>query len=144
MNIFQFRVKNVDILFFQETWQRNNDNFNIKVYESLLVPRKESLKSRCGYGDISLFFHKEPGKGIKGSEIDLSGILWVKFCKTFFPVASRFVYMFFLYFPPNNSVYYNVHELTFFFETLQLRVRNYLDIGSVTINILRFKCMLWK
>lgn len=124
-------VYNFDILFFQETWQRKNDIFEIKGYELISVPRKESLKSHRGHGGISLFFRKELSKGIVILEIDHSGILWVKCCKKFFHLPQD-LYICFLYIPPSNSVYYNVHELGFF-ETLELGVRKYLDFGSVTV-----------
>jgi len=33
-----------DFLFFSETWQRRDDEFELDWYESILVPRVESIK----------------------------------------------------------------------------------------------------
>ena len=46
---------NFDFLFFSETWQRRDDEFELDVYESILVPRVENINnsSRRDHGGIA-------------------------------------------------------------------------------------------
>ena len=77
---------NFDFLFFSETWQRIDDEFELDGYESILVPRVESINnsSKRGHGGIALFYKKHLKPGIITVEIDSSGFICVKLCKLYF------------------------------------------------------------
>jgi len=51
---------NFDFLFFSETWQRRDDEFELDGYESILVPRVESINnsSKRGHDGIAPFLQE--------------------------------------------------------------------------------------
>ena len=78
---------NFDFLFFSETWQRIDDEFELDGYESILVPRVESINnsSKRGHGGIArkfLFYKKCLKPGINTVEkilVDLSVLSYVNY-----------------------------------------------------------------
>ena len=77
-------VYNFDIVFLCETWQKSIDDFSINGYESVTVPRPQSLYSRRGHGGICLFFKHGLVNGITVFETNEIGFIWIKLCKRFF------------------------------------------------------------
>jgi hypothetical protein len=124
-------VYNFDIIFLNETWQKSNNNFSLNEYESISVPRPESLKSKSGHGELCLFYKHSLKQGIILQETDSAGFIWVKLCKTFFGFEDD-LYVCFVYIPPSNSVYYLNHEIGFF-EKLEHNIRKYQEHGKVSI-----------
>lgn len=127
-------VSNFDLLFFSETWQRNNSKFEINGYNSIFVPRKESLRnnrSKRGHGGVCLFYRDHLHKGIFLEEIDENGIIWIKLCKHFFGLEQD-IFVCCLYIPPSSSVYYTLHDVGFF-EILEQKVSKYSELGKVSV-----------
>jgi len=126
-------VTNHDLLFFCETWQRKSDSFRLDGYDSIFVPRKESLSnnSKRGHGGVCLFWKNSITNGISIQQTDSNGIIWIKCCKNYFSLEHD-IYVCFLYIPPANSNYYIMHDIGFF-EQLDLDVRKYSDLGFVSV-----------
>jgi hypothetical protein len=73
--------------------KKSNNNFSLNGYESISVPRPESLKSKRGHGGLCLLYKQ----GIIVQETDSAGFIWVKLCKTFFFfLVLKMIYMFVL------------------------------------------------
>ena len=124
-------IRDCDILFISETWQKDNEDYQIKGYKILTVPRPESIHSRRGHGGICLFYKECLQDGIDICEIDNKGIIWIKLCKTYFGFEND-LYICFVYIPPCNSVYYQSHEEGFF-EVIEQKLRFYQCKGKVGI-----------
>lgn len=122
---------NFDIIFLSETWQKNENDFCLNGYESISLPRPESLKSKRGHGGICLFYKNSLKHGIIVQETDNAGFLWVKFCKTYFGFEED-LYVCFVYIPPSNSVYYLTHEIGYY-EVLESKIRKYQKYGKVSV-----------
>ena len=58
-------------------------------------------------------------------------MIWLKFCKNFFRLP-QYMHVCFHYIPPYHSVYFNNHEIGYF-ESLELKVRKYSELGNVSI-----------
>jgi len=65
---------------------KRNDEFELDGYESILVPRVESINnsSKRGHGGIALFYKKHLKPGIITVDIDPSGFICVKLFKLYF------------------------------------------------------------
>lgn len=68
-------VSTFDIFFLCETWQTNRTDYEIEGYESICIPRPESVNgtSKRGHGGICLFYSTFLSKGIMVVETDSSG-----------------------------------------------------------------------
>ena len=128
-------VNNFDLFFCCETWQCANDNFELKGYNCLCVPRIESVKSnrksRRGHDGICLFMREQISNGVHIINSDSNGFMWVKLCKSFFNLETD-IYVCVTYIPPSDSVYFKNHD-TDFFEQLEQGVRIYSELGNTII-----------
>ena len=118
---------NFDFLFFSETWQRIDDEFELDGYESILVPRVESINnsSKRGHGGIALFYKKCLKPGINTVEkilVDLSVLSYVNY--TF---SLSLTYMCVVHIPPSNYHYLLSHH-TRLFEMLESKVGLYCSL----------------
>lgn len=126
-------VDNFDLCFLTETWQRRENEFCLKGFDCVDVPRPESLKqtSKRGHGGVCLFIRHAIKEGVHILEKDNSGLIWVKLDKNFFSMTTD-VCICFVYVPPSNSVYYNNHEIGYF-ELLEQGIRKYSNLGQIAI-----------
>jgi exonuclease III len=124
-------ITNFDLLFFSETWERENSNFSIEGYVKCSVPRKASLKSKRGHGGVCLFYKNSVQNGVEIIQTNENGFICVKLSKLFFQFEKD-IYICFAYIPPSNSPYYNLPE-TDFFEYIEQQVRRYSDLGFVSV-----------
>ena len=128
---FLHLVDDFDILYFSETWQNSDKPFNIQGYESICVPRSESLHSRRGHGGVCLMYKHALKHGITISEICDSGSIWVKLDHSFFGFEND-LYICLLYIPPSNSLYYYYNDVGLF-DLLEANIQKYSNLGSVGI-----------
>jgi len=124
-------VNTFDIFFVCETWQKDIIDYNINGYDCVSIPRPESVQksSYRGHGGVCLFYSTFISKGVKIVETDTSGIIWIKLCKHYFN-ADDDIFICFSYIPPQNSHYYILHPIGFF-ETIEVGIRKYSDLGKV-------------
>lgn len=77
-------ITSFDLLFFSETWERENSNFSIEGYVKCSVPRKASLKSKRGHGGVCLFYKNSVQNGVEIIQTNENGFIFVKLSKFFF------------------------------------------------------------
>ena len=77
---FLIVVQNNDFIFCSETWEKGYDDFCLQGYESVLVPRPESLVNtvKRGHGGVCLFYKSSLKKGINIVEKDEKGLIIVQ------------------------------------------------------------------
>jgi exonuclease III len=128
-------VRNFDLIFCSETWQVNNDEFQLNGYKSVCVPRLESVsvnrKSYRGHGGVCLFIKETYVDGIHILETDQNGFIWIKLEKEYFKLEFD-ICLCFTYIPPNESVYFKSHEIGFY-EQLEIGIRKYSQLGKICL-----------
>ena len=80
-----------------------------------MVARRESGSTKCkrGHGGVCLFIHESFNKGTEVLETKDAGFIWIKLCKFFFNRLND-VCICFIYIPPQESVYFKMHDTGFF------------------------------
>ncbi|MEW8545015.1 MAG: endonuclease/exonuclease/phosphatase family protein, partial [Candidatus Thiodiazotropha sp.] len=127
-------VRSHDLFFCSETWQTANDSYEISGYKCIDVPRPSSLtvrKRNRGHGGICLFIRNELLDGITILEQNSDGFLWIKLDKQFFSLQSD-ICICFSYIPPKDSKYFKMFTVDPF-ETLEIGVRRYSEVGEIVI-----------
>ena len=128
---FLTHVHGHDLIFLCETWQKVDSSFSLQNYKSVSIPRPESMRSKRGHGGICLFYKSELDNGITILKTDKNGMLCIKPSKCFLGFTTD-IYMCFVYIPPNNSVYFNKHNVRLF-EQLEQIIRCYSGNGKVIV-----------
>ena len=126
-------IQNNDIIFCSDTWEKGYDDFCLQGYESVLVPRPESLLNivKRGHGGVGLFYKSSLKEGINIVEKDEKGLIIVQLKHEFFCIIDD-VYICFVYVPPSSSRYFDLND-TDYFQILEEKCLKYSDYGSFCI-----------
>jgi hypothetical protein len=103
MNFFNF-IYEFDFILLSETWQHKPGGFDLEGYQSIFVPRPDSLygTSKRGQGGVCLHFNISLKDGVQIMDINNNGVIWIKLLKTFF--GNNDIYLCFMYIPTRSSV----------------------------------------
>ena len=125
-------VKSNDLVFLNETWQKKDDKFELSDYESVCVPRVESLNNtiKRGHGGVGLY-KSTLRAGINIAEKDSSGFIIAQLKRDFFNIEKD-LFICFVYILLSTSRYYETPDFDYF-DLLESKLVKYSEYGDFCI-----------